>query len=336
MLQTKFILTLFIFIFFIIEVAGKDKNIQYYNLIKKEISVDTIKNLNLDELRKLRNTIFAKHGYCFKSQDLQKHFSRFQWYQCKYKNVDSFLTKLDKKNIKFVQSQERGKKTSKWIDKKLNQAKKIIIKYKNNNDLHALYLTKMKNVNNPLFFTREKNKKFLEMQVLFSGLCDPENVKAVEKYNKEVEAEIKELEKTGEIEAAPSFKSIIETNYIVILTVLKTSDEKLKLKNFISHIKKNSEKKFVQVECNKKENIISFGYFKSTSGYYSTHMHATSPDRYYEKYGFLNNNILVTVYGYVSGGQHYMQYGDQSCEYVNEMVENTNNIFNELKKNINK
>lgn len=45
--------------------------------------------LNKDELRLLRNTIFAKYGYIFSSSDLQKHFSKFSWYKGTNKSVEA-------------------------------------------------------------------------------------------------------------------------------------------------------------------------------------------------------------------------------------------------------
>ena len=54
------------------------------------------------ELRLLRNEIFAKHGYIFKSEDLIKHFSQQDWYKPLYKNVDSLLTENDKLNIQLI------------------------------------------------------------------------------------------------------------------------------------------------------------------------------------------------------------------------------------------
>ncbi len=54
------------------------------------------------ELRILRNEIFAKHGYIFKSEDLRKHFSQQDWYEPLYDNVDSLLTENDKLNIQLI------------------------------------------------------------------------------------------------------------------------------------------------------------------------------------------------------------------------------------------
>ena len=38
----------------------------------------------------IRNTIFARYGYRFKSVELQKHFAKFDWYKPKCDDVNSF------------------------------------------------------------------------------------------------------------------------------------------------------------------------------------------------------------------------------------------------------
>ena len=52
-------------------------------------------NLKNEELRILRNTIYAKYGYIFQSNDLSEHFNRFIWYNPQYNNVDEKLTEYD-------------------------------------------------------------------------------------------------------------------------------------------------------------------------------------------------------------------------------------------------
>jgi hypothetical protein len=52
--------------------------------------------LTKEELRILRNTIFAKYGLIFRSDDLRIHFSKFSWYKPLYNNVDEQLTNIDR------------------------------------------------------------------------------------------------------------------------------------------------------------------------------------------------------------------------------------------------
>lgn len=59
-----------------------------------------------EELRIMRNWIFARHGYAFKSRDLQIYFSQFDWYQPQYTDVSYMLTDIEKKNIELIKRYE--------------------------------------------------------------------------------------------------------------------------------------------------------------------------------------------------------------------------------------
>ena len=76
--------------------------------LKKE----NLESLSLEELRLLRNEIFAKHGYIFNSTDLKEYFTSKDWYKPKFKNVDSLLTKTDKENIDLILGLENEIKSS--------------------------------------------------------------------------------------------------------------------------------------------------------------------------------------------------------------------------------
>ena len=62
--------------------------------------------LSRAELRILRNTIFAKHGLIFQSNDLTEHFRQFDWYNPLYRNVDDRLTRTDRWLIERIQAFE--------------------------------------------------------------------------------------------------------------------------------------------------------------------------------------------------------------------------------------
>lgn len=73
----------------------------------KIITVAELENKDLDELRIIRNEIFARKGYIFNSEDLKKHFLGFDWYEPRFTNVDSLLTETDKKNIQTILELEK-------------------------------------------------------------------------------------------------------------------------------------------------------------------------------------------------------------------------------------
>jgi hypothetical protein len=60
------------------------------------------------DLRILRNTIYAMHGYIFKSKDLQEHFQKFAWYKGTKKNVDNELSENEKRIIRIIVATEKA------------------------------------------------------------------------------------------------------------------------------------------------------------------------------------------------------------------------------------
>jgi len=69
--------------------------------------------LSKEELRVLRNSIYAKHGMIFQSNDLTNHFRQFSWYNPRSGNVENRLTDIDKENIKSIQVFENAVPNSK-------------------------------------------------------------------------------------------------------------------------------------------------------------------------------------------------------------------------------
>ena len=58
------------------------------------------------ELKIMRNEIFARHGYIFKTADMKNHFASKSWYTPRYNDVNSMLTNIETQNIKLIQSLE--------------------------------------------------------------------------------------------------------------------------------------------------------------------------------------------------------------------------------------
>lgn len=83
--------------------------------LDRVFSDDNLAILDIVELRLLRNTIFAAHGYIFRSKDLQEWFSKFEWYEPLTDNVDDYLTWVDTFNIakikKFEAAHKKGGKS---------------------------------------------------------------------------------------------------------------------------------------------------------------------------------------------------------------------------------
>ncbi|MCL2073587.1 MAG: YARHG domain-containing protein [Marinilabiliaceae bacterium] len=91
-------------------------------LNNETLDIFSLSQLNNENLRLLRNMIFACYGYKFNSSDLNTYFSRFDWYKPTSNNVDSELTEIDKINIQRIQTFEKRNETLpdiKWDDNRI-------------------------------------------------------------------------------------------------------------------------------------------------------------------------------------------------------------------------
>lgn len=78
----------------------------YEFLLERRVDYEDLAGLESAELRIMRNYIFARHGYVFRSADLANYFSRFSWYSPRYSDVTSLLSETEKQNIQFIKSCE--------------------------------------------------------------------------------------------------------------------------------------------------------------------------------------------------------------------------------------
>ncbi|HIP34144.1 MAG TPA: YARHG domain-containing protein [Bacteroidia bacterium] len=89
----------------------KTNNIQVYN--------QDLNNKTLDELKLIRNEIYARKGYVFKNTKLKKYFALKKWYKPNI-NAKIVLTEIEKNNIELIKKIEFSKKTiinnKKYID----------------------------------------------------------------------------------------------------------------------------------------------------------------------------------------------------------------------------
>ncbi|MGF6953462.1 putative nucleic acid-binding Zn-ribbon protein [Neobacillus sp. B4I6] len=72
---------------------------------KMVVSEEDIANLTKGQLRIARNEIYARHGYVFKSQDLQAYFSSKSWYHPD-PSFDGSLNEVEKENVDFIKVRE--------------------------------------------------------------------------------------------------------------------------------------------------------------------------------------------------------------------------------------
>ncbi|MBQ8656816.1 MAG: YARHG domain-containing protein [Prevotella sp.] len=79
---------------------------EFLYLSQRLVDESDISGLTKEDLRVLRNAIYARHGYKFKSADLREFFSRYSWYQPRYDNVESQLNRIERKNVAFIKAHE--------------------------------------------------------------------------------------------------------------------------------------------------------------------------------------------------------------------------------------
>ena len=78
-----------------------------YPFVSTEIMInDILGNFDDKELRIMRNEIFARYGYKFKTDEMKSYFESQDWYSGLYDNVNDKLTDLEKLNIQLIKRHE--------------------------------------------------------------------------------------------------------------------------------------------------------------------------------------------------------------------------------------
>ena len=65
-----------------------------------------LRYLSKEELKIMRNEIFARHGYIFQTEAMKTYFRNQSWYSPLYSNVNAMLTGIEHKNIALIKSYE--------------------------------------------------------------------------------------------------------------------------------------------------------------------------------------------------------------------------------------
>lgn len=87
----------------------KKPNGKYPQVSYRLLNISEINNLSSKEMRIMRNEIFARHHYVFKSEELKNYFSKQSWYSAKRNNVDKYLSHIEEENIKLIKLVEAEK-----------------------------------------------------------------------------------------------------------------------------------------------------------------------------------------------------------------------------------
>ncbi|MBZ0201606.1 MAG: protein kinase [Ignavibacteria bacterium] len=79
----------------------------YPQASERYLSESDLSGLSQFELRVMRNEIFARHGYIFKTDEMREHFESQSWYSARYSNVENMLSDIEKSNINLIKRYER-------------------------------------------------------------------------------------------------------------------------------------------------------------------------------------------------------------------------------------
>jgi len=85
-------------------------DVRKYNASSALLTANEVSNLKKADIFILRNSIFARHGYSFKHQQLRAYFDREPWYIPVSVDVLSQLTPIEKKNIQLLMRYEKNAK----------------------------------------------------------------------------------------------------------------------------------------------------------------------------------------------------------------------------------
>ena len=91
-------------------------------LITDNIDEGSLQHKSPQQLRIIRNAIFAQYGYVFKNKELDRYFRQFNWYNPRFDDVDALLTSQDKKNLELLSRYESIKSDDSAILSRLNQS----------------------------------------------------------------------------------------------------------------------------------------------------------------------------------------------------------------------
>jgi YARHG domain len=72
------------------------------------LAINELQQLSLQDLKIMRNEIYARYGYKFVlNGEMDKYFKSQKWYIPRNNNVDNFITGLEKINIELIRSFEK-------------------------------------------------------------------------------------------------------------------------------------------------------------------------------------------------------------------------------------
>jgi YARHG domain len=71
------------------------------------LTSDDVNNLYKEDLRRMRNEIYARHGYAFKLREVRGWFDEEDWYMPISTDVRNKLTSIEKQNEQLIKHFEK-------------------------------------------------------------------------------------------------------------------------------------------------------------------------------------------------------------------------------------
>ena len=90
------------------EFASATNLIYKLNASNTLLTKEVVENLKRGDLTIIRNTIYARHGYSFKSRPLRVFFDAQPWYIPVHTNIKNDFTDIEKKNIELLLKYEKN------------------------------------------------------------------------------------------------------------------------------------------------------------------------------------------------------------------------------------
>ena len=81
---------------------------KYQVASQRELTAADLQGKSSAELKIMRNEIFARYGYVFKTKDMKEYFGSQPWYRPSAADVTRKLTALEKKNVELIKRFEGG------------------------------------------------------------------------------------------------------------------------------------------------------------------------------------------------------------------------------------
>ncbi|MEJ0056752.1 MAG: YARHG domain-containing protein [Bacteroidota bacterium] len=96
--------------YFLLEEDGTLTNGRKYPQISTQyLEESSLESYSKEELKIMRNEIFASCGYIFKTEPMKSYYGKMRWYKPLLDNVDDKLNDFEKANVKLIKEAEDQK-----------------------------------------------------------------------------------------------------------------------------------------------------------------------------------------------------------------------------------